>query len=519
MCDFKEQLPRPSRLQEPLVAFANQRGGVVAIGISKTQPHRVIGTDWSQEHEEKVQEMARATQPPIHLDVSTSWVDGHQVAFLQIEPVEQGWIQTSDGRLLIRSGPTNRALVGAELLRFVRERATDPVEDELIRGLTDKDLNEDLVQQYLGRRLPLHRDGLGNALRDLGFATDKGELRMAAALLFGKNPQRDNRRFGIEVLRFEGVTSEKPPLRDKQELGGPLPHLVAEVDNLIYREMRRDAVVRGLVREEVPEFPPVVVREALLNAIGHRDYSARGASTQVRIYDDVLEIESPGTLPGYVTVETLRDEQYSRNQKLMDGLQRLGLVEEAGQGIDRMYSEMEDALLEPPQFEERSSSFLVRLKGTSVFAAEDRLWVGRFSDLNLSASEKVALVYTKRHGAIRNEELRNLRNLDRDSSRVLLQGLVARGLLDAVGRGRGARYVLGQAAQHGQADGELPERQLVVMKHARRQGSIVNADVRGLLDVDRFEAREILYGLVGEGLLRPEGERRGRRYLPGNEHR
>ena len=82
---------------------------------------------------------------------------------------------------------------------------------------------------------------------------------------------------------------------------------MSRADQRIYEEMRGDAVVRGLVREEVQESATVAVREAIVNAVGHRDYAARGSAVEVRIYDDALEIESPGTLPGWVTVENLAE--------------------------------------------------------------------------------------------------------------------------------------------------------------------------------------------------------------------
>jgi predicted HTH transcriptional regulator len=108
---------------------------------------------------------------------------------------------------------------------------------------------------------------------------------------------------------------------------------------------------------------------------------------------------------------------------------------------DEMVQNMARAM-DPPEFVEGSSTFLVRLKGTSVFSAEDRLWIEKFSELGLEADEKIALVYARRNGTITNEKLRMLRQLDRDGSRRLLQGLVARGLLTAIGRGRGARAAL-----------------------------------------------------------------------------
>lgn len=512
--EFKEQLPRPSKLQEPLVALANARGGAAVIGVSKSRPHHIIGTSWSQEEEERVQETARAAQPPLNIRSRAVEVDGKIVVFLQVDPVGEGWIQTSDGRLLVRAGPTNRALVGAELARFIQERGSAPPEGQIVTRVDIGELTSDLVRKYLHARLGRRRLRTKDALRDLGYIDSDGRVRLACLLLFGKHPQGLNRRFGIVVSRFEGGISTGSKLRDRTELEGPLPDLVSKADRLIYEAMRRDAVVRGLVREEVPEFPPVAVREALVNAVGHRDYSARGSAVEVRLYDDVLEVQSPGTLPGWVTIENIADAQYSRNELVMDGLQRLGLVEEAGQGIDRMIAEMEDALLDPPEFEERQTSFIVRLRGTSVFAAEDRLWISEFADLGLSPDGKIALVYARRHGAISNEDLRNLRGLDRDASRSVLQDLVARGLLESVGRGRGARYVLGSIARRAASEATMDGQLQTVLNHARRKGVVVNSDVRGLLDVDRRDARALLVELVGRGLLRAEGVRRGTRYFP-----
>jgi ATP-dependent DNA helicase RecG len=520
--EFKQQIPRTSRMQEPMVAFANSRGGTIVVGVSDRRPRQIMGVAWSQDLVEQVQEAARSTQPPLQIEVERRSVDGYDVACIQVAPLARGWVQTSDGRLLVRAGPTNRALVGDELLRFVRERAADPVEDEPVSAVGIDDLRPELLRQFLHARLGCSRVNLATSARDLGLTTADGRIRLATLLTFGKDPQRQNRRFGIVVSRFEGSVDIDARLRDKRELSGPLPVLVAHADQRIYDEMRRDAVVRGLVREEVPEYPPVALREALVNAVGHRDYSLRGAAVEVRLYDDAVEVESPGTLAGYVTVENLREAQYSRNERIMDALQRLGLVEEAGQGIDRMIAEMEDALLDPPQFEERSSSFVVRLRGGSVFAAEDRLWVSQFGRLELSADAKVVLVFARRTGAITNEQLRRLRPLDRETSRETLQDLVTRGLLEAFGRGRGTGYRLSELAMQARTTATLGEQLRAVLNHARRTGVVVNADVRGLLGVSAGEARSILEALVLRGLLRPEGERRGRRYLttrqPEDEH-
>ena len=511
--DFKAALPRARKLQDLLVAFSNTRGGDVVIGVDEGRPRRVVGTTWTQEDEETVQDAARDTRPPVAVEPRSVLVDEHLVVVIPVKPVPSGWVQTSDGRLLVRAGPTNRALWGEDLGRFVRERVTEPVEDVPVPGVGLEDLRSESLGEYVGERLGKSRPDRED-LRKLGLLTPDGRVRLATLLLFGQEPQRDNRRFGITVVRYEGSFESSATFRERRDLTGPLAELVLQADRMIYEEMRKSAVVSGLIREEVPEYPPVAMREALVNAVGHRDYSLRGATVEVRLFDDAIEIESPGGLAGFVTIDNIRHVQYSRNERLMEVLLRLRLAEEAGTGMDKIFTSMEDALLEKPHLEERSTSFLVRLLGRSVFAAEDRLWVTRFSSQNLSPDARVALVYARRQGAISNRDLRDLRSLDDRSSRGVLQELVTRGLLEPVGRARGTRYVLTTRAVASAPAPSLDDQLSATLAHASRVGSIANRDVRGLLGVDREQALRLLEELVMRGALVPQGERRARRYYP-----
>jgi ATP-dependent DNA helicase RecG len=128
-------------------------------------------------------------------------------------------------------------------------------------------------------------------------------------------------------------------------------------------------------REVIPEYPVAVLREAILNALAHRDYALTGSTVDISVWDDRIEIKSPGGLPGHISLDNIRDEHYSRNRLIMLNLKRLGLVEEFGEGIDRMFGEMEARLMEPPQFQASSSSVTVTLRNRFLVSVEDQAWV------------------------------------------------------------------------------------------------------------------------------------------------
>lgn len=184
----------------------------------------------------------------------------------------------------------------------------------------------------------------------------------AAAVLFAAEPRDFIRGAAVQLVRRVGIGPGPGPSSAREECTGPLVETVDCCLRFLARHTRRFESVTGTRRDALPEYPEAVLREAVVNALAHRDYGLDGATVDITVWDDRIEVRSPGPLPGHITIDNMRDEHYSRNPRIMRVLKTVGLVEECGDGLDRMYREMESRLMEPPAFEATASSVTVTLR-------------------------------------------------------------------------------------------------------------------------------------------------------------
>ncbi|MGC8825529.1 MAG: ATP-binding protein, partial [Anaerolineae bacterium] len=167
------------------------------------------------------------------------------------------------------------------------------------------------------------------------------------------------------------------------------------------------------------------------------DYRIRGRQIEIHMYDDLLEITSPGGLPGYITLDNIVDEHFSRNPRIVNGLYYWGYIEELGTGIDRMMSEMARAGHPPPVFHETPFSFTVTL-----YSRRDRAPIPVWEE-DMNERQLKALNYIAQHGRITNREYRQLcPDVTAETIRLDLADLVARGILLKIGDKRGTYYIL-----------------------------------------------------------------------------
>ncbi len=431
-----------SALAESLIAFANGDGGLIVLGLdTQGRPTESI---WEEEAEGALREAALRCRPPIPSHFQT--VETEQGMLVGINVPRSTDLHTlDDGRVFIRSGALNRLLTGDDVRHLATSKHTAEFETETVPGAKREDFDPDILRDYLGRR---ERRGLpqiiatDELLFEIGATDREGNPTMIGILLFARNPQIFFPQSSLVFVKFSGT---EPRGADggigygrRDEISGSLARIVERAWNVIHEEMRVGATVDKLERKELTEYPRFAVREALVNAIAHRDYRIRGRRIEIRMYADRLEIISPGGLAGYMTVDNLVEEHFSRNPRLVSGLFQWGYIEELGLGIDQMIEEMVQAGHEPPKFHAKPHSFTVTLNNKRNERAVVKKWTR-----SMNERQTRALTYVREGGSITNREYQKLcPNVSAETLRLDLVDLVNRSVLLKIGSKKGTYYIL-----------------------------------------------------------------------------
>jgi ATP-dependent DNA helicase RecG len=201
--------------------------------------------------------------------------------------------------------------------------------------------------------------------------------------------------------------------------------------------------IAGMAREETTEYPMAVVREAIVNAIAHRDYSIRGEGIRLLMFNDRLQIYSPGRLPGHVTLENLVEERFSRNEAIVAVLTDFGYIERLGYGIDRMIAAMHEANLPDPTFEELAAGFQVVLQSAGASMVSPNPAAQPWGHGFLNERQEKALAHLQVNGRITNSEYQTLApDVSPETIRRDLADLVEKNLLLKIGAKRATYYIL-----------------------------------------------------------------------------
>ena len=361
--EFKRDLSSPVGFLRSVAAFANTAGGVLLLGVEDGTGH-VRGVDQPLDLEERVANLiSDSILPRLVPDLEIlPWRRTHVLAvevypssrrphYLKRKGLENG--------VYVRVGSTNRRADSEmieELRRFAHGEAYD---EQPMPDLDSEALDFGAASELFAPFRKLKPSDL-ETLRLVTRHQRRKVPTIGGMILFGTEREKHFPDAWIQAGRFRGT--DKSRIADRMEITSYPAHAVEEAISFVEKHVLHGAEIDRLRRRERWSLPPAAVREAVINAVVHADYSQRGAPLRLSLFDDRLEVESPGLLPFGLTIEDLhRGISKLRNRVVARVFHELGLVEQWGSGIQRMFAACRSAGLPAPRLEELGNRFRVSL--------------------------------------------------------------------------------------------------------------------------------------------------------------
>ena len=498
---------------ETLSSFSNTSdGGVILLGLDEQSGFTVTGVEDVERIGGRVAQcVATKLGPPIKPVISSEEVDGKRLVAVEVpelRPSEKPCYIKSRGLAngaFLRVGGTNRKLTTYETAVLLANRGQPRDDLAPVGGATVSDLDPELVNSLVARVRARRGAGFsaiddGLVLQRLGVVTSSGEVTLGALLALGRFPQEFFPQLDITFAFFARSDREPMPdgtrFLDSASVDGPMPTMLDEALQRIRRNMRYRAVIHGAGRIDVPDYPETALREALSNALMHRDYSGPAQGTQIRaeMFPDRIEIESPGGLYGPVSTEALQAGDAvssSRNATLAKLLEDVigsdghAIAENRGSGIASMQRALREARLGPPEFDDQVRRFTVRFRNATLVDEQTLDWIGSLGQRGLSDRQVAALALARQGATLTNARYRAVAGCDSSTATRELGDLRNRGLLKKTGAGHRVAWQLApelRDSHRGRQAVELPGR---LTAEIRRQ------QIRRLLELGDRSTREL----------------------------
>ena len=350
--EFRENI---SGMDKDIVAFANAEGGKLLIGIGDDLS--IKGFTLSNNAKSEIQSIARNCDPPIKIIISSF----ENIIIIDVPESMIKPHKCKDG-FYLRHGATSQKLNVDEIRelfskqgKLLYEEITNPLFtfDEMDDSKLDDFLNIAKISKVLPEKA---------LLKNIGVLTDDDEFKNAGILFFAKDASKFLPHAIITCILYKGTT--KAHIIDRKDFGKDILSNYENTIVFIHQHLKVGYKFVGFgPRKEIMEIPERALKEALINAICHRDYSERGAVIMIDIYDDRVEISNPGGL--IIKERDFGKKSLSRNPLIFSLMQMIGLVEKAGSGIARMRGEMAESGLSEPIFE-FTTFFTVTFRRQSV---------------------------------------------------------------------------------------------------------------------------------------------------------
>ncbi|OYT54015.1 MAG: hypothetical protein B6U72_03865 [Candidatus Altiarchaeales archaeon ex4484_2] len=383
--EFKKSLAERKEILETISAFADSKGGEIFVGIDENKDgsvKKIVGIKIrGKEIENLSNEIKQNTNPVIYPSIEVKKIKEKSVLVVEIKESQVKPVFVKIDRIPVafkRVGKANQKIDVNELRQILSEGKEFLWDSQICEEATLEDIDEEKVRWFLkearkqrGLKI-LEEAHLEEVLMKLKLLRN-GKLTNAAVLLFSKEPMFLQSE--VKCIRFSGNKPVKPYI-DFQTLEGNVFDLIDNARDFVLRNIRKAIwlVPEKVQREERYEYPPDAIREAIVNAVVHRDYGSP-SKVQVRIFDNRIEIWSPGTLPKEISIEDLKKEHSSipRNPLLFKQLFWVKYVEDVGSGTLDMMDQCKEWNIPEPEFEHITGSFAVIFKLPPVLEDLHRL--------------------------------------------------------------------------------------------------------------------------------------------------
>ncbi len=431
--EFKETFD--NKTIETAVAFANTRGGHIFIGVSDKGAKKgvQIGKEtligWTNK-------ISQGTQPRIIPEIESSEIEDKTIAVIQIKEFPIKPVSTK-GRCYRRAGNSNRLMTPQDIAEMHLHSTGTSWDKTPAPDTTMSDIDHEKIKRYIRRSRDAGRRDVGDREETLDQKLElvkKGKLTWAALLLFRK----DTKYLRSQGLVHCGRFKEETIVIDNRMIEGTIVEQIDETMDFIRKNISVKFVITGKPqRDEVWDYPLEAIRESIINAVCHRDYTMP-SNTEVRIYDDRLAIWNPGGLPLGITMDDLFKPHGSvlRNKGIGAVLYDMGLIEQWGSGIGKMQNLCTNAGIPKPVFREFQQGFQVEFS-KDIYTEE------YLSGLRLNERQIKAVMYVKERGRITNKEYQELTNVSRQTATIDLSEMVKKNILERIGKaGKGIAYQL-----------------------------------------------------------------------------
>ncbi|ATD31596.1 hypothetical protein BHM04_10520 [Macrococcus sp. IME1552] len=366
--DRKESKIENKKILPHIVGFANAEGGTLVIGISDNG--KITGCKNSNRDDKDIERLINnSIYPTPNIEVNSITIEDDYIIEIKVQPVTDAVVKIRDSeKVYLRQSDSTDELKYERIKQLEFEKGQRSYEDELEERFDVNDFDLSLFDEY---RQQMQTQQSNEEILNVRTASFDGNYSKASILMFAKNPCKYLPNARVRFIRYDGTKSEtgsRLNIIKERNFELPLPRLVEEVKKMLKEQLRDFTNLSEDGRfVTVPEYPEFAWLEGIVNAVVHRDYSITGDCIKIIMYDDRLEIFSPGRLPSIVTIENLKFTRFSRNPRIARLMSDFGYVKELNEGVKRIYEEMNEFFLDEPEYTEpEKKAVLLKLENNII---------------------------------------------------------------------------------------------------------------------------------------------------------